>query len=806
MTSYAKTERTTRILITVFLACVFILGIIKIESYDAGTHLSLGREIVNNRGFPDNEPFSYPSLNRGFADPEWLFDVVFYLAYAAFSLYGVILLKAAIVTGAIYILLKDSLIPDREHIASIAVLIFIVFMIRHRIVERPDIALMFFLAFLIYSLNAFVHEGKKYIYILPLTQIIWVNMHPSTVLVIVPFSAFIIGGILHRILNRRYKLKLPFTPTNRQLAVIMLVFMAVLVATLLNPYTSYSFSAPTEMMSGTSWYADEITELQKPLWKDFKMVYFLTAAIILSFFVNIKRISIIHVFLVAPFIYMAFSGLRFMFLLGIVGAPVIVRNIAAQIKINGKAWRILNASLITVLIIITTLACLEIKPFTTPGKKFGFGYNNEYLPELALQYLDKRNIYGRIFNAFHWGGYITWRDFPKRSAFVDGRGNISRELLESLDVARTRPKLLEELHEKYGFNVALLSYVLLEKFFREVDIDIDFGLSSKDWALVYWDDLSMVYLKRGDEFKHIIEQDEYRYVVPANGASAVRSRLHDKNYLEGLISELKRNINETGSSMAYTFLGFIYNDKGMYKEAIEALSKVEDYPIMSNIYNAYQGLAFAYSKTGEYEKSIKYYKKAFKLKNDAVILHNIGLAYMEMNDNKTCIRYLEKALKMNNRIVSIYPILMSLYQENDDQIKYNEALLMYEQAKKNNMGEEHFQKGLAAYIAKKHNLALEELKRSIEVNRFNPAAYNNIGYIYYDLGLFDRSHMYQKQALDLDPNYANAHYGIALVFLKWNDRGNAIYHFQEYLRIEPKGYFSRKAKKEIFKLQSVTTN
>ena len=44
--------------------------------------------------------------------------------------------------------------------------------------------------------------------------------------------------------------------------------------------------------------------------------------------------------------------------------------------------------------------------------------------------MDRRNITGRVFNLFQWGGYITWRDFPKRTVFVDPRGYIPTDLLE----------------------------------------------------------------------------------------------------------------------------------------------------------------------------------------------------------------------------------------------------------------------------------------------------------------------------------------------------------------------------------------
>ncbi|GBE06045.1 MAG TPA: tetratricopeptide repeat protein [Nitrospirae bacterium] len=796
-----RTLNSGVLLVIVFLVCVFLLGIIKIEDYDAWTHLSLGRVIFENQGFPEKEPFSYPSLHRNFADAEWLFDLVFYMAYALFNLYGVILLKAAFITATFYVLLKDSLLLRKEYIASVIVLIFIVFMTRHRFVERPDIAMMFFLSFAIYALNSFVTENKKYIYLLPLTQIIWVNMHPSVTLVIIPFCAFLFGGVLHRIANKQFRLRLPFTPSNRQLLIIGLIFLVVLAASLLGPYAADPFAAPVKLV-GSSWYADEITELQKPAWETYKMPYLLAAAIAVSFLVNIRNISLIHLFLVIPFIYFAFSGIRFMFIMGIVGAPVIVRNIAPQFAMKARPRQAIAVIVAVCVIIFTSLAWTGVTPFALVNKQSGFGINYDFIPEGALNYLDKRKITGRIFNTYHWGGYITWRDFPVRSSFVDGRGAISRDLLESLDLARVNPAIMDKIQKKYGFNIAILNYPDIETSVLELGLDRDLSLSSEDWALVYWDDLSMVYLKRGEELNSIIERDEYRYVKPVNGPSASRARLHEKEFREGLINDLKRNIQETRSYVGYALLGFIYNDLGLYNKAIDALSRVKDFPFGSNLFNAYNGMAYAYSRLGQYDESLEYYEKAFDLKKDASIPHNIGLIYIKRGDELKGAEYLEKALEMNRNLVSIYPTLIGIYRRSDRQDKLENKVRMFRSAERHSKAEEHFQKGLKAYMEQDSRLAIEEYKKSIASNPSNPAAFNNLGYIYFDLGLYDKALMYQKKAVDLDLNYANAHYGLALIYKKWGDREMAKKHWQEYLRIEPRGYYSRRAKKELLGLQS----
>src|SRR3989338_2307486 len=202
------------LLIPFYLFIIFSLSLVCLVDTDAFTHLSLGREIFNHRGLPAKELFNYPSLDYAFSNSEWLFGLVLYIVYLLLNIKGVILLKAGIITLTFYILLKDSSyeppstlsppikggeIPSplagEGRVRGIAVLFVTALFMRYRFVERPDIALMLFLAFNIYSLNTFVQEGKPYLYFLPIVQGLWANIHPSVSLMAIPFIAFIAGEI-----------------------------------------------------------------------------------------------------------------------------------------------------------------------------------------------------------------------------------------------------------------------------------------------------------------------------------------------------------------------------------------------------------------------------------------------------------------------------------------------------------------------------------------------------------------------------------------------------------------------------------
>ncbi|MFQ5851211.1 MAG: tetratricopeptide repeat protein [Candidatus Binatia bacterium] len=801
------TERiASRVFGGLLLASVFILGTVKVEDTDAWTHLALGRDIVRHQGFPPTEQFNFPSLDMPYYNTEWLFDLVFYLAYLAGGFAGVILLKASIATLAFFILYKDSLVPRGSHshgylgVVTAAVVLFpFTLMAKHRFVERPDIVLMVFLSFTIYALNAYVYEGRRYLYLLPVLQVLWINMHPSVVVGVVPFGAVLVGGQVQRVLRGQFGIELPGTPSARQLKTVAAVLAAVLATSLLNPYGIDPFLLPFRV-AASPWFRHEIKELQAVTFDDLYGAPFIVAALLaLTFVLSIRRLSLISVLLVLPFVYLGLSARRFVFLLAIVSAPILARYLRSVTERLRARWAhrvsppagILTASSI---VAITCLFLIRVEPFSDPRKIPGFGVNYDPVPESALRYLDAIGVTGRIFNTFHWGGYIVWRDFPRRIPIVDGRGHVSRRLLEEIKTtARFMPSRLEQLQATYGFDVAVLDYPVGTEAFKGQVPDVDFGLASPDWALVYWDDLSLVYLRRTDAFAKIIQQDEYRHVKPANGFQYLERKLANRNLFRPIEAELRRNTLETQSSIGYALLGFVYNQVGSHEKAIEMLSRIQDFPFGSNLYNAYLGLAFAYKRLGNIKRAIEYYKKAVQLQVDPTILYAIGTAFEEIGNDREAIRYLERTLDWNPRLAQAYPPLIRAYRRVGRTDRLEPLQAAYREALAHGQAEEHFRKGVKFYFEGKFHEAIAEFQASLKINPRNPTAHSNLGYLYFDIGLLDKAAAEQKRALEADAGFANAHYGLALIYRARGEDALARTHFEEYLRLEPRGYWSRQA-------------
>jgi tetratricopeptide (TPR) repeat protein len=787
-----------RLVATFVVGAAFALGITKVEDWDAFTHLALGREIVRRGGFPDHELFTFPSAALPYYNPEWLFDVVLYLAYVIGGLTGVILLKAGLGALTTLILWKDSGLGtpasvDRTVDLTIraAVLLPLLFMIRYRIVERPDLVLMVFLSFTVYALNAYLSDGRRYLYLLPALQVLWANMHPSTIVAVVPFGAILAGGVLLRLLERWRRQPITGTPSPRQLRTVALVLGGVLLASTLNPYGTHALIQPFRL-AAAPWLTQYVHELQPPRLALQPAPFLVAALLAMTFVLLARRLPVISVLLVAPFVYLGLSALRFMFLLGVIAAPVLARNVRAIVWTPGDIGRrvVLAAGATTAALALVTagLAMANLGPAASPAVATGVGVNDRFLPERALQYLDRVEATGRVFNTFQWGGYLAWRDFPRRQAIVDGRGHLPQTVLADIHFAAVNVQVLDRLQATHGFDIVLVAYP------QAPAPGADVTFVSPQWALVYWDDVALVYLRRSPRLAGVIERDEYRHVKPAHGVPHLRETLAAGAAVPALEQEIRRNVAATGSSLGHTFLGFLHLQARRYDEALEAFRRVRDY---SSSWHAYQGLALAYWGQGNLREAVEYYKAAAGMFEDPIFLYNAGLGLTRLGNDREAVAYLERAVSRNPGFIATYPLLIETYQRLGDGERHRRVVTAYERAQVQVRVAEHT--GNAVRLARAGNAegAVGELRASLRLDPRNAPALHVLGNIYLAQGQVEAAIAQQRAALEADPRFALAHYALGRLYQQRGDATSARAHLDAYARLDPESYLGWKVREEL---------
>jgi tetratricopeptide (TPR) repeat protein len=805
-------KRLRIVLPAILFLSIAVLSITRVDDPDAWTHLALGRDIVQRGGFPTHEPLSFPSAgSQHYYNPEWLFGVLLYLGYVVSGITGVIVLKTLIVCLAFWILWKDSrdegdprTETPRHLLVRLGVLLGAVIVVRHRFVERPDILLMVFLAFTIYALNAYLAAGRRYLFVLPVVQVVWANTHPSAIVGLVPFAAVLGGGAVLRVWQTWRPRAVPTAPSWRQLATVAGTLAAVVAAAALNPYTWDALLLPFRIAADLPWFRQEVFELQRPRLGTSPAPFAIAALLGVTLAVYgllTRSLPIVAVALVLPFVHLGLTAIRFVFLLAVVAAPILARHLNAigdrcPGAVASRAWQAGASAAAAVGVVAVALVLLHAGPFADTRKVLGVGTNTRYVPEAALAYLDRQGIEGRVFNSFHWGGYIAWRDFPRRAAIIDGRGNVTPELLEEIHFARVYPHHLDRLHASYGIDVAIVDYPSYSGD-RVEDIigpDADAGLASPAWALVYWDDIALVYLRRGSRHAAVIARDEYRHVQPANGAAGIARVRSDPARAPGVLADLERNVREIGSSTAWLLAGYMAPRP---EQAVAAFGLVRD---PARLFEAYQGQAAAYLQQKDVQSALAAYEHALSEQAAAPVLYNAALACIQAGDDRRAIKYLERARRIDPMLAPVYPVLVAAYRRLGDESSA--------QALGPDFLAAATRTRVADHVAAAHRLRRSALKQQADAEleaalRLDPrsaAALTAVGFGRLSENRVEEAARALQAAADADPRLAAPRFYLAQIARARGDIATMRVHLNDFIRLSPRSYEAWRARVELSKL------
>ena len=800
--------RLRRLIPAIPVVAAFVLALTRIEDPDAFTHLALGRDLVQRRAFPAREPFTFVSSEYPYYNPEWLFDVVLYLGWLAAGAAGVIVVKAAIVALAVGIVWLDSRAWDEPcaerpagRLFRAAMLTVLVLLIRHRFVERPDIALMVFLAFTIYALNAYLATGRRMVFALPLVQVLWSNTHPSVVVGLVPFVAALAGGLALRgglpLLARWWRPAHVVPPTWRQLGTIAAILAGVLIAATLNPYGLYPLTLPFRL-ADRPWYRQEILELQAPLPTAWPGPFIMTALLLVSLLTTVTRLPVIPALLALPFVRLGLSAVRFVYLLEVVTAPIIARQLVVLAGITRTRLARVLVTVSSALALTAATAAVIVTlagagPLADDRNVLGLGVNDRFVPDGALRFLDSRKVDGRLFNAFHFGGYIVWRDFPRRVPIIDGRGQVSPSLLEEIHFARAYPRHLERLHARYGFEAAVMDYPSYSGDPVETVLgpDADVALASPQWALVYWDDVALVYLRRDGPHAAVIARDEYRLVKPANDLASLARVLADPARAEAVRAELERNVRETGSSLGWLLLGHATPDP---EQAIAAFQRVRD---PARRFQANQAAAAVAWRARDFARATAFYERALAQQQAAPVLYNAGLVRAEAGDDREAIRYLVRAQRLDPDLAPVYPALIAAYRRAGDEASARDLgpAFLAAATRARVSGEVADAQRLLA--AGRVDDADARLAEALKLDATSAPALSLLGYVRLAQGRLDEARRAEESALASDPKHARAEWALAEIARARGDAAGARRHRAAYAGLAPRSYEAWQVREEL---------
>jgi hypothetical protein len=534
----------------------------QIRSYDLGWHLRAGEWIVRNGTVPRADMLSFTSEGVSWIDHGWLWQVAAWLLHSMGGVGALSLLKilsAAAVTLAGYLILRRG--GWGPHSTAL-LLVLVLAGVRFRIADRPETAALALLAIFLYIALTPRTRLLRRVLLTVLVCAVWANVHASVLLAPVLASVLAAGSLLAGLRARQRGL-----PDSRSLLRRSRIEAAVAVAAgagaLLNPYGPRLAGVP--FLLGEA-LADP--RLVNPEWLGpapgtFPLFYATLMAALALAAVRIIRFadpSAWRAFLLAGITgALALSSARHIglfftalpFVAALLGRPGWWGRSAGPVS-DGTAPPLRSLLRPNRAPAWGLAAAILFALFTDGhGAVPGFGIQEGRFPEREADYITE-NLAAprRLYNDVAHGGYLAWRFFPEDRIFIDGRNEVHAGLLRDIAAALDDGRAWRSLLESHRVGAAILRY--RDERIRvagarpeETRTFAALHFPRTSWALVFWGDAAMVFVRRGSGHERLIARDEYRFVHPEDWESLLaRCREGDLLLRDGILEELRRRREE----------------------------------------------------------------------------------------------------------------------------------------------------------------------------------------------------------------------------------------------------------------------
>ena len=518
----------------------------KIFTSDFGTHIAIGREIVQTRTIAEKEFLNYPSLGRFNPNGEWGFQAVLYLVFSVGGVYGVSFLVWAVVFATFLLLHRGAVLRGAHPLLAVLAIFAFSGFLRIRIQPRPEIFTYFFIALTIFLFSEyFFGRRKKLIYLFPPAVLFWANSHPTYLMAFLLCGAFVADRLVHAIWRKEFRwatLKAWIFPP-------VLVGLAGLILCGLNPHGYNAILAPLHLIArgtggggGSSSILMSISELTPVKGTGF-FVYYKAAAVfaVVSLLLGLagRRVYLLDLFLFAIAFKGAWDSARAVSMMGLFlsqgtslhltgffsrlpewfpGVTAGKEKLPSKEKQRRKEKALLRETPAPERrrrplgpVVIASLAVFALISFggitlvfSFSQLEYGLGMTEHKFSFPSAEFLRKNPVPGKMFNFFDIGGFLDWKLYPQALTFIDGR-TYNQEVFMEHQVVTGAMAGWEKVLEKYGINYIVLKSMDSSGMILPI---VPVLANDPNWALVFSDGLFIVFVRNAPELRGYIKAHE----------------------------------------------------------------------------------------------------------------------------------------------------------------------------------------------------------------------------------------------------------------------------------------------------------
>jgi hypothetical protein len=484
---------------------LFLAQKIDLTTADLGRHLKNG-EMVLQKNFDVlyTNFYSYTYPQYPFINHHWASGVFFYFIWKLFGFTGLHLFFI-ILSLVVFFLFFKLAQKNSNFTISVLVALLLIPLIAERREIRPEIFSYFFLALFFWILWHY-RQGQisaRWLILLPIAGIFWVNLHINFIFGLFLIGVFLLEGIFVSGLRDKKKMK------N-----LIIVFVFTAAGFLINPFglkgLLYPFNIFREygyriVENQSVWFLEKIGIINNPNLLLFEILIslFILGSVLL-FFLNRKEFSLIFFILGATFGILAFMALRNFTIFGLFSLVILSYNLDKILgKFKHRPETLKFVAAIAFLIVFIFNIINNYQAIIYKGRGFGLYFGDN----ASAEFFKEQGIKGPIFNNYDIGGYLIYHLFPEEGVFVDNRPEAypTSFFQEIYIPIQENEEVWKKLSEEYNFNAIFFSHRDITPWAQKFLIN---RINDENWAPVFADQYAIIFLKRNDLNKKIIEKYE----------------------------------------------------------------------------------------------------------------------------------------------------------------------------------------------------------------------------------------------------------------------------------------------------------
>lgn len=372
---------------------VFVLSRRDITDPDLWWHMRNAQHLLTTGHIPLVDSYSYTAPGVAVVPFEYLAEVPYYLAYKWAGFPAVFLLVFLLCTAIVLGVFRLSYLASHDLTNSFLVSVGTAVLASVSIGARTLLFGWLYMVILLLILEAARRDDWKWLWLVPPLFCLWVNSHGSWPMGMVVFGVFIASGLVEGCWGHVFATRW----SGLQLRKLLITAGASALAVFINPLGYRLVFFPFDVMFGAR--SAETGNVEEFAGVNFhtpwgKAAMILILGTLLISVLSQKRLRLDELGFIVLSLYFSLTYVRFMFLAGILLAPIFATRLELMTPYDKNSdKRLYNV------VALAILLCAFIIGVPRSGFKDPIHY-----PAGAVAYMKANGIQGRVFHDYAWGG------------------------------------------------------------------------------------------------------------------------------------------------------------------------------------------------------------------------------------------------------------------------------------------------------------------------------------------------------------------------------------------------------------------